>query len=141
MQEQLRQDEEAARLRAARDQERRTTLPPLDRVQDTRCHTRQSHRNGMAGCAGRDVNHRVEYFDVGGFTHACPWGCGGKYLKYEWDSLARPNPDGFISRGRTAKCCKNGRTNTEYMRRLNERLSNPPPIFKVCTWFYSTLTY
>jgi hypothetical protein len=107
-------------------------LGALDRVQDNRCHLRDSHREGLAGCAGRDVNHKVEYYDVGGFTHPCPWGCGGKYLKPEWDRLSKPRIDGSASQGRTAKCCKNGQTNTPYMRWLSERLSNPPRVIRVC---------
>ena len=85
----------------------------------------------MAGCAGRDVNHKVEYLDVGGFTHSCPWGCNAKYLKCEWDRLAKPLPGGSATAGRTAKCCKNGQTNTEYMQQVLDRLNNPPPIIKV----------
>jgi hypothetical protein len=77
------------------------------------------------------VNHKVGYFHVGGFTHPCPWGCDAKYLKTEWEKLAKPNPDGSVHPGRQSKCCKNGKTHTEYMRQVVDTLNHPPPIIKV----------
>lgn len=140
MQEQQRREEELAQRRAARELERRSDLPRLDPAQDSRCHTRNSHRNAMAGCAGRDVNHRVETFTVGSFTERCPWGCRAIYMKSEWDRLAKPRADGTVSSGLIARCCKDSRTNTDYLRNANEMLSHPPPLIKVGAFFFSLMS-
>lgn len=118
--------------REAREQNRRTTLPPLDPPQSSHCQTRNSHRHGMAGCAGRDVNHKVEYFNLGPFDKHCPWGCGAVYMQCQHAKLARPLADGTASSGHVTKCCKNSQTSTDHMRNVNALLNNPPPIIKVC---------
>ena len=85
------------------------------------------------------MNHHVDYYHVGGFTKTCPWGCGAKYLQSEWDRLAKPRADGTIEQGLMSKCCKNGKVDTEYMRRVVERLDNPPPFVKVRSTLFPPL--
>ena len=119
MEEQQRHDDEMARARTER--ESGTALQKLVE-RTTRCHLSNSHLSGMGGCAARCVNHRVDYSNLGGFTERCPWGCEGRYMKSEWDRLAKP-PRG--TSGLKTKCCKNGRTNTPYMQNINHI---PPPL-------------
>jgi hypothetical protein len=129
---------------AAEDELRWTTDPRYGQIERVRADSyqqplRHSHRNMLGGCAGRDVNHQVSYYHSGGFDKDCPWECGGKYLRAEYDKLARPLAAGGLYQGRQSDCCKNGKVDTEYMRLVLDKLERPPPIIRVSPSFDSFL--
>jgi hypothetical protein len=72
------------------------------------------------GCAWKDINHKVDYYNSGDFNQSCKH-CKARLLPGEMKRYAK---------ARNTKCCLNGRAWTEAVQRDYERLQNPPKLFK-----------
>jgi hypothetical protein len=97
--------------------ERPEALSPLKEIKPG-CWSKNSHAN--KGCAWKDLNHKVLYYDSGSFVDACDH-CSARLLAGEKKRYKKAG---------NTKCCMNGRVWTPAVQRDYHRLQNPPPLFK-----------